>query len=323
MQMLVNYTWLQKTKHQLLDIIKRNAQAIMLYGHQGIGKKSLSLWLAKILLCENTNTAANQDKSCNSCSACHLFDIFQHPDLHILDYKDEKFADTNNIGIDNIHNLISGLQQTPHMGKMQAVIIYTIEQLTIAASNALLKTLEEPNNKTIFIIISHNIKKVMPTILSRCISINIPHPDKHQGIEWINQNSHNIPDTIKNLFAHKPLLSRNYDENIYINTIGFLTNPHINELKIDSKKTQQLSQILNIFSYWLFDLLYYIYRGKTKYFSEINLLKKYAASLSIEKIYICWQYLLEAGQYNNFNLNIKLILSMLTHKYQDIFTIND
>ena len=115
------------------------------------------------------------------------------------------------------------------------------------------------------------------------------------------------------------MLTRNYDENIYNNTIEFLSNPYNIELKIDSKKTQQLNQVLNICSYWLFDLLYYIYNHEIKYFNEIYMLKKHIKNISINNIYTCWQYLTEVSQYYNFSLNTKLILNMFTYKYQDIF----
>jgi DNA polymerase-3 subunit delta' len=324
MQMLVNYPWLQQAKQQLLDIARHNSQALLLHGSQGIGKKSLSLWLAKILLCENIIT----NNSCNHCQSCHLFDIFQHPDLHILDYTDEKSTESNSnssstsnntIGIDKIHHLIEQLQQTPHMGKRQVVVIYTIEKLTIPASNALLKTLEEPNNTTTFILVSHNRKQVLATILSRCISMNIPQPSTEQGNEWIKQNNHNMPSAIMHLFAHKPLMTRNYDENIYNNTIQFLIKPNINELKIDSKKTQQLEQILNICSYWVFDLLYYIYSGKTKYFKEISSLKIDINKISVDNVYTCWNQLTDIYKHSNANINQKLVLSMFVYAYQDIF----
>lgn len=99
--------------------------------------------------------------------------IFTSPDLFLLEQSIK--AKTGKLGkdisIDQVRGLVSFLSQHSFLGGYKIAIIDNADLLSVAASNALLKTLEEPRSKTIIFLITDDEKKILPTILSRCQSI--------------------------------------------------------------------------------------------------------------------------------------------------------
>lgn len=130
-------------------------------GIEGIGKKLSALYFAKLLNCESEIKIP-----CNICSGCKKIDKNIHPDILILD------TEKKQITIDMVREIISFSQTNPFEGKYKVAIVNDAHKLNQFASNALLKTIEEPYSSTIFILITHSLNKLLPTIQSRCIKIN-------------------------------------------------------------------------------------------------------------------------------------------------------
>ncbi len=153
------------------------APAYLFYGPEGVGKSSFALEVAKAYNCES------DVRPCGECPTCKKMDKLIHPDLIILypskpsnlrelaieqgRLKPLEFDPTKNITIDQIRELQDELTKAPFMAKKRFVIFLYGENLTIEAQNSLLKTLEEPPDNTVFIMVSSNIGKILPTIRSR------------------------------------------------------------------------------------------------------------------------------------------------------------
>jgi DNA polymerase III delta prime subunit len=75
---------------------------------------------------------------------------------------------SNHIGIGQIKSVLQKLQLSPVQGNLKAVIIYEIQQATPEAQNALLKCIEEPGENVVIIATAHDVRSVLPTIISRC-----------------------------------------------------------------------------------------------------------------------------------------------------------
>ncbi len=151
----------------------------LFYGPEGVGKSTLALEIAKAYNCESTEI-----RPCGECPTCRKFSKLIHPDLVVLypsrpenlralaidqgKLKPDKFDPTKNITIDQVRELQLELTKAPFMAKKRFVLFLYADNLTVEAQNALLKTLEEPPDNTIFILISSNIGKILPTIRSRC-----------------------------------------------------------------------------------------------------------------------------------------------------------
>lgn len=133
----------------------RLGHAYLFSGPRGTGKTSTARILAKVLNCENPAGG----EPCCVCDSCLSIDAGTSFDVHELD------AASNN-GVDAIRDLISSASlATP--GRYKVYILDEVHMLSTAASNALLKTLEEPPSHVIFVLATTDPQKVLPTIRSR------------------------------------------------------------------------------------------------------------------------------------------------------------
>jgi DNA polymerase-3 subunit gamma/tau len=157
-----------------VEILKNAAKedklshAYLFYGPRGTGKTTAARIVAKIANCE---TRASDPKfralgePCNKCRPCREID-----EGHALDVIEIDAA--SNRGIDEIRNLKEGVRLSPSSYRYKVFIIDEAHQLTKEASNALLKTLEEPPPHTIFILATTEVDKLLPTIVSRTQRFN-------------------------------------------------------------------------------------------------------------------------------------------------------
>ncbi len=134
---------------------KRLAHAYLFEGPEGVGKKLMALALARALFCDAGD-------GCGECAACRKVDHLNHPDLHLLS------AEGAQIKIDQVRKLQQDLSLRPLEGDIRVCLIDAAETLNTAASNALLKTLEEPLPGTILILLSAKPEILLDTIRSRC-----------------------------------------------------------------------------------------------------------------------------------------------------------
>ncbi len=154
-QQLISFLQKDRLPHALL-FVSDSAQIVLSFAEDFI----------QLLLCEQNKTG----QSCNACRSCLLIKADTHPNIIRIKTLEEK----ETIKIDQIRDCIEALQHTAVIGHRKVVLISLAEQMNVAASNALLKTLEEPIGDTFFILITQNIHALLPTIKSRCQKINFP-----------------------------------------------------------------------------------------------------------------------------------------------------
>ena len=143
----------------LQNAIRQNrlASAYLFSGPRGVGKTTVARILSKAVNCENGLT----DTPCNTCSSC--IEINESRSLDVLE-----IDGASNRGIDEVRNLRESLRYSPNPNKYRIHIIDEVHMLTNEAFNALLKTLEEPPERVMFIFATTEPHKVPATILSRC-----------------------------------------------------------------------------------------------------------------------------------------------------------
>lgn len=133
------------------------AHAYLFSGPEGIGKTLTALNFAQALNCLTL-----EDDACGNCINCKKFENENFPDLFKIE------PDSGSIKIGLIRELQKKISYRPYEGKFKVVLIHAVEEMTPGAANSFLKTLEEPTDATIFILVCHNFSSLLPTIISRC-----------------------------------------------------------------------------------------------------------------------------------------------------------
>jgi DNA polymerase III subunit gamma/tau len=135
----------------------RTAHAYLFTGSRGTGKTSTARIMAKALNCSQGATPI----PCGVCELCTSITRGSALDIIEIDA-------ASNTGVDNIRELIERAQFAPVQARFKVYIIDEVHMLSNAAFNALLKTLEEPPNRVVFILATTDAQRVLPTIISRC-----------------------------------------------------------------------------------------------------------------------------------------------------------
>jgi len=148
------------------------AHAYLFIGPRHVGKMTLALNLAQALNCEAA------EPPCGECASCQKIALAKHADVQIIGLvNDANSAEAKprvEIGIDQIRQMQHSSSLPPFEGKYKVFIIDGAELLSIEAANCLLKTLEEPVGRVIFILLTTNDRLLPATVISRCQRLELP-----------------------------------------------------------------------------------------------------------------------------------------------------
>ena len=163
----------------------RVGHAYLFTGTRGTGKTTCARILAKAVNCEHPVDGA----PCCECDACRGIDSGTLLDVTELD------AASNN-GVDQVRALREEAVYTPSVLKKRVYIIDEVHMLSIAAFNALLKILEEPPDYGVFLILSTNAERLLPTIRSRCAELQLGPVAQDEALPFLRQNAPDKPDGV-------------------------------------------------------------------------------------------------------------------------------
>ncbi|HHJ34403.1 MAG TPA: DNA polymerase III subunit delta' [Gammaproteobacteria bacterium] len=184
------YPWQQTQWHQTRQLLQseRLPHALLLHGNEGLGKTDFARSLASTLLCRQP---AEDQRACGSCSTCDLLAAGTHPDLHYLKPTAAENSKSKNpvmnIRIDAIRRLCDKLNQTSQFSGYRVAILEQADKLTSSAANSLLKTLEEPGEKVVMILVTAKTYRLPVTIRSRCQSMRFSVPGEQTSLQWLKQ----------------------------------------------------------------------------------------------------------------------------------------
>jgi DNA polymerase III subunit delta' len=174
----------------------RVAHAILISGPEGSGKRMLASIYARALLC------SADEKPCNVCSQCRKALSGNHADLHVIKPveegrdKDKSMLQLQSgtprlkskaLGVEEARGVQRLIDVRPYEGGRAVVIIDSAQELTPAAQNALLKTLEEPPEHVVFILLAESLSPLLPTVLSRCSVYHMARLTAAQVLEVLIQ----------------------------------------------------------------------------------------------------------------------------------------
>ena len=123
-------------------------------GPPGSGRSSAAVAFAQALVCPSNG--------CATCNACRSVINNAHPDVEVI--RTEGLS----IKIDEVRELLARVAWAPSMGGWRVVVMEDADRLTESAANALLKAIEEPGNRTVWLLCAPTLHDVLPTIRSRC-----------------------------------------------------------------------------------------------------------------------------------------------------------
>ncbi|WP_337880613.1 DNA polymerase III subunit delta' [Rheinheimera sp.] len=194
-----DFPWLIPLCSQLIQLAARQQlpHALLLSGAKGTGKQALARQLARYLLCRQP--AAEQ--ACGQCKSCLLVKAGHHPDLWTP-------AADQHTGVDAIRQLTVFMQGAAQQGGKKVVILPDAEQMSEAAANALLKTLEEPPKDSFLLLLCAHPAQLLPTIRSRCQHWSLAPVFGADIQQWLAQHSSRpVPDFLLDYTGGAPLLA--------------------------------------------------------------------------------------------------------------------
>lgn len=168
----------------------RVSQAYIFSGEDGCGKKLLAEIFAKTLLCEQ-----GKDEPCNTCKSCLQVEGSNQPDLKYVTH--EKAS----ISVDDIRIQINNdIFIKPFSSKYKIYIVDEAEKMTEQAQNALLKTIEEPPEYAVILLLTTNTTKLLPTILSRCVTLPLKTVPQQEIKKYLMEHI-GVPDYLADISA--------------------------------------------------------------------------------------------------------------------------
>lgn len=330
------YPWQTESWQSLQGLRTRLPHALLLKGAQGIGKLDLALNFAQALLCGHPDSAG---MACGQCNSCHWFEQESHPDFRKIqpdamtaaEEGEEKAGGkkpSREISVDQIRELSSFANLSAHSGGYRVVLINPAESMNLNAANSLLKTLEEPTDKLLFILVSHKPQQLLPTILSRCLSFTVHTPSREAGTAWLKQQGIKNPEHALAQTGFAPLQALDWAESGEgAEARGVLLAAINSPARLDALALAESLQrdapvfVIHCLQQWCHDLASAKLAGAVRYFPEqAETIKKLAANVSPVALMRYQKELLDARRAAFHPLNPKLFLESLLLSYRQLFT---
>ena len=317
--------------------------ALLISGQRGIGKFDLARSFALSLLCENPTESL---EACGKCVACGWLAQGNHPDFRLLqpdaladedgDVSDagSKKKPSQQITIDQVRALDDFLHVGTHRHGARIVLVNPAEAMNRSTANSLLKSLEEPVASTLFILVSSEQERLLPTIRSRCQAIPVPKPERGRAEAWLAQAGVGDASHWLALAGGSPLMAvelGSSEERVLLDALvaemsrGNKLDPLMAAASVDrvikaEKRPAPLKRMIEWSQKWLFDLTLASEALPLRYFlSQTQLLERLARSSSTAKLLAfnrkTIQYKLQCEQ----PLNSRLFLEEFFLSYAALF----
>lgn len=235
------------------------SHAYIFSGEEGSGKRMTAEIFAAALMCQG------EERPCGMCMSCMQAESHNHPDIIYVTHEKSK------IGVDEIRvQLVDDVLIKPFSSEHKVYIVDDAERMTEQAQNALLKTLEEPPEYAVIILLTTNTGAFLQTILSRCVTLQFKPLENRLISEYLMKNER-LPDYYANICA-------NFSSGCLGKAIKYANNAEFEKVKSDvlgvvrnidqssfdelleavslySEKREQLDDYLDLMHMWFRDVL--------------------------------------------------------------------
>jgi len=353
------FSWQQALWQSIMRDGGIRGHALLLKGREGVGKLAFARLLVKSLLCKKPTTGR---AACGQCASCNWFEQQTHPNFSMIspetfntgqsqissnEDQPQAISKTNKapshqISISQIRELDDFVYLSGHQSTYKIVLIYPAEAMNKAASNALLKKLEEPPEQVLFILVSHQPQRLLPTIRSRCHQIAMPVPDMDTALHWLQEqikerrsleplsknDAENIePEKLRVLLAlssfapFKALeLEESFDQHRQF--IACLSKPEsFDPLEVaDKLKNQDLLMTVDWMQKWCYDLLCFCASSCLRYHPHCETtIRVISRRINLQKLLDYKRFLNTQQLLANHPLQARLFLEDILIQYHALF----
>lgn len=330
------YAW-QHKQWQL--IMQQGAQqpnsklphALLLRGRAGTGKQDFALDVAKAILCSQ---AGKQQQACGTCPSCMWFAEGTHPDFMLIGPEDtdnteeiikKKTAKKSQISVARIRQLLDYLTLSSHqVNGYRVIVISPADMLNGASANALLKMLEEPPTKTLFLLVTSQPQRLLATITSRCQAVDMPLPSRTDALAWLKMQQVSHAENLLDLAGGAPLLA------LQIAAEGEISTTLIKNLALGAKLDPftcaplflglGMERAIETLQKWVFDMQSYKLAQVLRYHAQqANALQVLTKSVNLSLLFGFQDKLLAAKKTANHPLSNEAQLENILLQYTQIF----
>lgn len=300
------------------------SHAYIFHGEDESGKMMLAEAFAKSILCTGELSKRNEADSCGTCKSCLQAESHNHPDIIYVTH--EKAS----IGVNDIRLQVNNdIMIKPYSSKRKIYIIDDAEKMTEEAQNALLKTVEEPPEYAVILLLVNNISALLPTILSRCVQLNL-RPVSKEIIQGMLMKEYHVPDYLAQISATfsggnvgKAINFATSEEFATLKSkVVFLVSKifelHIYEImekvKEIAEEKNRISDYLDLCILWYRDVLIYKATNNEKeilFGDELKQIRQQANRLSYERIETIMKAIDKAKVRLKANVNFDVVMEMM------------
>ncbi|MDR2506398.1 MAG: DNA polymerase III subunit delta' [Candidatus Accumulibacter sp.] len=341
---------------RLNSLRSRLPHALLIAGRPGIGKFDLAMYFAQSMLCEQ---AGDDFAPCGKCLPCGWFLRKNHPDFRLLQPESEKEHDrasasevaspaddavsdksagkkkpSRQITIDQSRALDDFLHVGAHRRGARIVLVHPAEAMNRATANSLLKSLEEPSEGALFLLVSSEFSRLLPTIRSRCLFVPVALPEAEKCEEWLHRSG--VGKDAKNWLAlagGSPFLAAQLLKEEQ-GLLEALLAELLKKTKFDplgaaasleravkaDKRRNALKRAIELMQKWLFDLFLACKGLLPRYFlAHVEVLRHCAAASSAENILAFNRKSLEYRLFCEQPVNSRLFLEEVFLNYAALF----
>ncbi len=316
-----NYPWHQQSWQRLIKAQQSGhiPHALLFSGEEHTGKRIFANNVVKSLLCESPRLGGGQG-ACMQCQSCKTFESSANPDYLQIDLLEGK----QQITVDQVRAMNAFLGLTRSFKGHRVVLISQAERMNLNAANSLLKSLEEPADNSVIILLTAKASSLLPTIKSRCQLLHLPTPNIQQAMSWL-QNQQQLKEHPQTALAQaleisqgKPLAALNVlasDNDLLksraalLKDISEIVQEHVSITAIAKKwHKKDCEPLLDWQLGWVQQLLKASQINATTIIPENHGLKAIEDNLHLVKLWELYDHLLRQKQLVHTSVNPQMFL---------------
>jgi DNA polymerase III subunit delta' len=317
--------WQEKNWLLLYSYIKhkRIPNGLLITGTKGLGKHLLAEKFAASLLCSNPQ---DNGFNCGRCNACLLIKAKTHPDFFLIKPDEEK----STISINQIRQLITIAYLKPQFETYRVALINPADAMTSSAANAFLKCLEEPTERTIFVLITDKPNKLPATIVSRCQKLSLALPEKKIMLDWLEeQGIHDNQETLLKLVQSSVITTQQISDDVLLKQrkdcfndwMAIANNDSHPVIVSEQWQTLPGTELINWLVSWVTDLIKCSANIDPKHLCNQDLsktLQELSQQMSLKNLFKLYDLLITSRQCLGTQINFQLMLEEILVQWQEL-----